>query len=274
MLSPLTAIGQLLYSAPGLLKNHWGKITTALGILAFLFTPMKDWALHLVWAEQAEVVVVTDPASVQIGDAVQVIVIVIRTGKIPLSPGRIKIYSETAALRRKGPGELITSEIAGGAKFPSDAPTSFVAADFGAGSVRAELQTQYKRFTGAASVTVQPPDRKGKPSFRNFSGTWKFHLGPRHGVMELMQMGVDISGAYQLEGGIKGVVDGLRDGETFMVDLYRGTPDFKWSVDARFSEPKADFLEIKGSAQIHKYNGQRWLKSGSAETFYATSSMF
>lgn len=249
-----------------------GAIT--IGTLAFFLTPLKDNLAHLIWQENAEVLITVSSERIREGNPLNVTLVLSPKSSIDVSEGILTVYySENSLALISGEKTLSTPRIKSPILLPENSRISFIGTRPGSAEISIELRTKYGVYQARKEIEVEASTITGRPSKTNLSGEWNINMDHDAGKMELLDKGGRISGTYYLETGQSGVIGGIRDGTTFVATFFRGSSPTKWSIQANYKS-NDEFLEITGHADLYKAHETEWKKIGDSSEFYATAHLY
>lgn len=294
---------------------HWEKLVGALlvGLAATVgvwLEPLKDYVLHKLYAERAELALLPDKKELLPGEAVTVRVRLSPGSEIDLADGVVKLQFDPEQVSlAPGSQESFNIKRSNQARIVDEGVFVLFARnhkDAVETRLHATLTTKYASHVApevALKLQAPPQDnpmpfieRSGSKAI-NVSGTWRIQVGVLQGSMKVRQdVRNDVAGEYRFSGkdATAFPVSGYKDGTSFKVFYLRNVRDTqRWFVDANFALNSEDprFIEMKGCAfsilqdpnvtrdspvaqgsSCVKRDFVGWRGDG-ASTFYATAQM-
>lgn len=246
-------------------------IAAIIGLAGFYLTPIKHFVYHNLYEEDAQVQVISDNHRVHQGDELDIKVLVIPKSKINVSKGTCEIRFNSDVFRfKEGEKTFNFSELDGPKYLGENFDIKLTCLKPGKTYVKVRLRTKYNTYMDSTQITILPPYKSEQPTTTDFSGLWPIKLGYNSGHMTLKDNDGNLSGSYKLENGDFGVINGLRDGSTFIVDFIRKGEIFKWHIDAEWIK-NLPYIEIKGNTHELWIKNDAWKRLNTDEyKFYST----
>jgi hypothetical protein len=259
--------------------------TTALGVLGVWLTPVKTVVMHMLYKEDARVILSADVDRINVGQTVHVRAFIAPSGPLPIADGRFDIvYNQSLVRLTSGQSPILTPSTDVSREVPNQEGWTFVAINPGTATFRGALQTRYGTYprlpggghatstssalSSTANIEILTNETDPHATRDDFSGKWKIRLGDVDGTMVLKQLGdkiwSPIPGHYELEDGTHGAInEGYHDGHVFGGQLINGDSVTKWSlVDLPFVVTDDGFIKVEGQATLLKADSTGWKKVG------------
>jgi hypothetical protein len=249
-----------------------GAVPLLIGAAGVWLTPLRSIVTELLWSEDVSIQLVAPSGMIYDGDEFDLTVLAYPKTPAEVAPGILHVSATPDIVTFATDATIQVPALEIPKVITEEAPIRVIAHAEGTTSLTAVLTTKRGKYNATIPLEIVRRPPSGHPSRRNFTGTWNLSLDGAFGAMELTESGRTFGGRYYLNNGLRGAIDGWRDGEIFNASMFRDNSTRKWIVTGKYSD-KGGEIEISGDAVEYVAQGERWVRQAERLSFSAGGSL-